>query len=834
MVYLFSLSCILFHGQVEEAEGRNGFKSGHQDWGYVTVRPSAHMFWWLYYVDSPNKSVDYNVFDKPLIIWLQGGPGGSSTGKGNFEEIGPFDIEGQRRNHTWVNDYNVLFIDNPVGTGFSYVDNNSTYASNNHQIAKDLIKCMRKFLAKIPEFKKVPTYIVGQSYGGKMAAEFALLWYQHQQNGTIISNLKGVAFGDSWISPITSVLSWAPFLLNTGMVDTEGYEKIQDAALDVKRAVKKRNWVEATRLWELTEQIIDNITGRIGFDNILERINATSTNSPSQISLENLMNNKVNKALVLNVTWGSQSEKVFENLVGDFMKPVTKIVTKLLDKSDLKVVVYTGQLDLIVPTVGTLSWVENLEWQYIKNWKESERIPIIVNDIIEGYVKGFKNFKMYWMNRAGHSVPLENPVATNKMMKDFTSGVHEVTGRKGFKSGHQDWGYVTVRPLAHMFWWLHFVNPPNKSADFNVFERPLIIWLQGGPGISSTYTGNFEQIGPFDIEGQPRIHTWINDYNVLFIDNPVGTGFSYVDDNSTYASNIHQIAKDLIKCMHEFLAKIPEFKKVQTYIVGQSYGGKMAAEFALLWYQHQQNGTIISNLKGVAFGNSWISPIDTILSWAPFLFNTGMVDTIGFEKVQYAAQITKKAVEQKDWIMANKLFKETCMTIIDVTENNYFYNILKRINIHGFQYYQQHMDQSNFMKNEVQQALSLNVTWGLQMQEVYDALGGDIMKPVTNIITKLLNESDLKLFVYTGQLDLICATPGTLSWMENLQWRYINDWKKAKRFALVVNNIIEGYVKEYKNLKMYWINRAGHYAASDNPYAINKMLKDLTTIQNNK
>ncbi|KAK0161508.1 hypothetical protein PV327_009970 [Microctonus hyperodae] len=93
MVYLFSLSCVLFHGQVHEVEGRKGFKSGDQDWGYVTVRPTAHMFWWLYYVNSPNKTVGDSVFDKPLIIWLQGGPGGSSTGFGNFKEIGPFDIE---------------------------------------------------------------------------------------------------------------------------------------------------------------------------------------------------------------------------------------------------------------------------------------------------------------------------------------------------------------------------------------------------------------------------------------------------------------------------------------------------------------------------------------------------------------------------------------------------------------------------------------------------------------------------------------------------------------------------------------------------------------------
>jgi len=38
---------------------------------------------------------------------------------------------------------------------------------------------------------------------------------QAQKNGTIKSNLKGVALGDAWISPIDSVMTWAPFLLST-------------------------------------------------------------------------------------------------------------------------------------------------------------------------------------------------------------------------------------------------------------------------------------------------------------------------------------------------------------------------------------------------------------------------------------------------------------------------------------------------------------------------------------------------------------------------------------------------------------------------------------------
>lgn len=62
------------------------------------------MFWWLYYTTA---SVA-NYTEEPLILWLQGGPGASSTGYGNFEEIGPLDVNLSHRNHTWVNSFHHL------------------------------------------------------------------------------------------------------------------------------------------------------------------------------------------------------------------------------------------------------------------------------------------------------------------------------------------------------------------------------------------------------------------------------------------------------------------------------------------------------------------------------------------------------------------------------------------------------------------------------------------------------------------------------------------------------------------------------------------------------
>lgn len=67
-----------------------------------------------------------------------------------------------------------------------------------------------------------------------------------------------------------------------------------------------------------------------------------------------------------------------------------------------------------------------------------------------------------------------------------------------------------MREGAHMFWWMHFT----KANVQEFTERPLIFWLQGGPGSSSTGYGNFEILGPIDLAEQERNFTWINTHNV--------------------------------------------------------------------------------------------------------------------------------------------------------------------------------------------------------------------------------------------------------------------------------------------------------------------------------
>lgn len=386
------------------------------------------MFWWLHYTIAEGIS---NPTERPLILWLQGGPGSSSTGFGNFEILGPMDLKLEKRDFTWIKSHNVLFVDNPVGTGYSYVDHKKFLSKTNQQVSRDLIELLRGFYEAQPEFKTVPLYIFGESYGGKMGIEFARDLYNEIKDGKIESNLIGVAMGDSWISPIDSTLSWAPYLLSLGFVDEDGYEKINKYAVRTKKAFDAGNFYQSSDLWYQTEVAVDQTTKGVDFYNVLVDIPRSDSESlkrkismePKQSAFElmvtrtralkieenddvtprnlnDLMRTDVHQALGLNdsIIFQSQAGAVFDILSGDFMKPVIDVVADALTNTTLKVIVYSGQLDLICSTPGTVQWVNNMNWYGREDYMKSPRVGLNSGNLLEGYKRTFDNFTMYWVS----------------------------------------------------------------------------------------------------------------------------------------------------------------------------------------------------------------------------------------------------------------------------------------------------------------------------------------------------------------------------------------------------------------------------------------------------
>ncbi|XP_043703192.1 serine carboxypeptidase-like 51 [Telopea speciosissima] len=434
----------LFHGGIAFAAGT---PDASEQWGYVQVRPKAHMFWWLY--KSPNRVVNPSK-PWPIILWLQGGPGASGVAIGNFQEVGPLDMDLNPRNSTWLQLADLLFVDNPVGTGFSFVEDKAQLVKTDEEAATDLTTLLKELFNKNESLQQSPLFIVAESYGGKFAVTLGLSVVKAIDAGELKLKLGGVALGDSWISPEDFVFSWGPLLKDLSRLDNNGLEKSNSMAQQIKQQLENGSYEDATNTWSQLEDMISTSSNNVDFYNfLLDSANDPLSTAVSSLStavamkrystylaskrisaggvgdIDSFMNGIIKEKLKIipdSVKWGTQSGLVFSTLAGDFMKPRINEVAELLAKG-VNVTVYNGQVDLICATKGTESWVEKLKWEGLQGFLSLDRTPLYCgNDQIttKGFTKSYKNLHFYWILLAGHFVPVEQPCVALKMAGDIT------------------------------------------------------------------------------------------------------------------------------------------------------------------------------------------------------------------------------------------------------------------------------------------------------------------------------------------------------------------------------------------------------------------------------
>lgn len=70
------------------------------------------------------------------------------------------------------------------------------------------------------------------------------------------------------------------------------------------------------------------------------------------------------------------------------------------------------------------------------------------------------------------------------------------------------------------------------------------------------------EIGPYRLKDSEHLlysdGSWDEFANVLFVDNPVGTGYSYVDTDS-YVTELTQMADQMVQFLEKFFALFPEY-----------------------------------------------------------------------------------------------------------------------------------------------------------------------------------------------------------------------------------------------------------------------------------
>ncbi|GMJ05254.1 serine carboxypeptidase-like 44 [Hibiscus trionum] len=201
--------------------------------GYINIDSNATRSLFYYFVEA-----EEDPLDKPLTIWLSGGPGCSSVGD-SFFGVGPFIItsnaHGLKRNpYAWNKVSNMLFIDSPVGTGWSYSNTKRDYQVGDSSTNSDLVIFLLKWFEKYPIFKYRDLFLGGTSYAGHFVPNFAKTLLQHNNQSKIYNfNLKGIVLGNPVLRLKLDILAEHELYVSKGMIPKKLYKLILKQCFEI-------------------------------------------------------------------------------------------------------------------------------------------------------------------------------------------------------------------------------------------------------------------------------------------------------------------------------------------------------------------------------------------------------------------------------------------------------------------------------------------------------------------------------------------------------------------------------------------------------------------------
>ncbi|KAG9447504.1 hypothetical protein H6P81_013632 [Aristolochia fimbriata] len=391
--------------------------------GYLPVNTTSDsaVFYTFYEAQNPSTSLSHT----PLLIWLQGGPGCSSM-LGNFYELGPWLVKPDPTHPnnltlapnpgSWNRLFGLIFIDNPIGAGFSVAASPEEIPRDQTSVARHLFIALRSFLTANPTFGSRPLYLTGESYAGKYVPAFG--YYLLEQNSRLPSslriNLQGVAIGDGLTHPVTQVTTHAVNAYFCGLVNRKQQTQLEHLQNEAAKLTSEEKWQEAR---EARNKVFDTLLNMTGLPTLYD----FRRNKPYEMEMvtEFLQIEEVKEVLgaKTNIVFEVCSDVVDDALSEDVMKSSKFMVEQLVKKS--KVLLYQGQFDLQDGVVSTLAWIEQMEWEELEMFLEAERKVWEVNGLLSGYVQRWGGLTHAVVSGAGHLVPTDQSLSSQAMIEDW-------------------------------------------------------------------------------------------------------------------------------------------------------------------------------------------------------------------------------------------------------------------------------------------------------------------------------------------------------------------------------------------------------------------------------
>jgi carboxypeptidase C (cathepsin A) len=424
--------------------------------GYLDLNDALKKYHYLF-VEAA-----HDPASKPLVLWLNGGPGCSSM-LGWIQENGPAIFPGSS-NKLEVNQYswhklaNIIYLESPGNVGFSYIDSYlpTETAIDDEIVAQENFQALQDWFMKFPTFKDNDFYIAGESYAGIYIPRLSEKIIDY--NNAVISskriNFKGIAIGNG-------VASWE-YDTDPALVDFAFTHSLY--SYEMRKEVNKNCYQEynETQCYELLNKIYYLIDGlniydllqdcgkrtenskinpksfyyryaKWAFDKFPKKTPNKSTNflafideeplhtSPpcieSEAPIEYFNRNDVKAALHVptNIQWDMCSDSVSNNY--ERLPEASLYLYPKLIKSGLKILIFSGDTDMAVPYNGNQRWIESLNLGVASPWRSWRAYGDMTT--VAGYRTIYNGITFVTVKGTGHMVPQWKPKEAFYMMEQF-------------------------------------------------------------------------------------------------------------------------------------------------------------------------------------------------------------------------------------------------------------------------------------------------------------------------------------------------------------------------------------------------------------------------------
>ncbi|KAH0452099.1 hypothetical protein IEQ34_019398 [Dendrobium chrysotoxum] len=451
--------------------------------------------------------------------------------------------------------------------------------------------------------------------------------------------------------------------------------------------------------------------------------------------------------------------------------------------------------------------------------------------------------------------------ARNTLQKESSQDPDLVTalpGQPPVKFRHYA-GYIGIgdgQVKALFYWFFEAEHRPN--------EKPLVLWLNGGPGCSSVAYGAAQELGPFLVRSngpnitlnpfawnKGKLFPFPKSANLLFLEAPVGVGFSYTNRSSDLRKLGDRVtAEDSYSFLLSWFRRFPRFKSHDFYIAGESYAGHYVPQLAERIYEGNKAAKQISfiNLKGFMIGNAvlndatdqmgmveyaWSHAIISDELHAIILKECGSFQEDGDRPASPGCSPALRAFLQAySDIDIYSIYTPVCLSSFDrssrrksrlvaaplLFSQHELWPGMSRVSA-GYDPCTEDYVETYFNREDVQRALHANVT---QLSYPYSSCSEVIEKwndspaTVLPILRRLLN-AGLRIWVYSGDTDGRVPVTSTRYSINEMHLKAKQDNSKGKKKewggwrAWYHKEQVAGWVVEYEEgLSLVTVRGAGH------------------------